>query len=170
MVVQQQTVRSGIDDRLAMTAAVLALLLAVGNLIGTARVGWTAVKGPGELDNSLALFTVLGGAVMTFALVYGAYHELRRDETGRHVLFLAAVVQVGLGALGLLAAVTSYDSGYGIRWFAEGSSAHAALDALTGLPGAVTAIVHDNAAGAATALVLGGLLLIPLLLVTAGKD
>ncbi|MGW5308368.1 hypothetical protein ACWEVD_17595 [Nocardia thailandica] len=170
MVVRQQTVRSGIDEWLATTAAVLALLLAAGNLVGTVRVGWTAVKGPDELDNSLALFTALGGAVMTFALVYGAYHELRRDETGRHVLFLAAVVQLGLGALGVLAAVTSYDSGYGIRWFAEGSAPHAVLDALTGLPGAVTAIVHDNLAGALTALVLGGLLLIPLLRVAPGQE
>ncbi|MFC6011768.1 hypothetical protein [Nocardia lasii] len=141
-----------------ITGAVVAAVAALGNLVGAFVIARAFFDDRGLLDDSLAGFTVLGALVLAAVLGYSAVLHARGDETGRWILFVAAIVQIALGILGLLACLLNYDPGYGIHWFERASDLRAILDAGTFLPGAVTALVTHSWLGALAALVLGAVM------------
>lgn len=131
----------------SVTATVSAGLAAVGaaaNVLGLLILGASFVSDPGRYDNSLAVATALGAALLAVALGYGALQMLRRADEGRWMVLLASGAWLAFAALGLLAALTGYRSDYGIRWSAEGGTGVDIATATTGLPGVVTAFVHGD--------------------------
>lgn len=157
MVVQETKTKTG--EVPAIIAVCVAEVAAVANLLGAVVLVRAFLRDSALLDDSLTLFATFGALVSGFALGYGGFLLARRDETGRWVLLVAGAAQLGLGVLGLLAALTAYDSGYGIHWFAEASVSRSVLIGCGGVPGAVTAIVNHSWAAALTATALGALVL-----------
>lgn len=141
----------------------LAALGALANLVGALVVGVGVLRHAARYDNSLAGITVLGGLLLTFALGYGALLVYRRDESGRFAILLAAGVWTAAGAVGLFGALIGYESDYGVRWPESGGAAADIATSTTGLPGAITALVHSDVPPNLT-----GLLLPVLILVAAG--
>ncbi|MFC4124081.1 hypothetical protein [Nocardia rhizosphaerae] len=153
--------KSTIGEVTAIVAVCCAGLAAVANLVGAAVLLRAFFGDPARLDDSLTLFATLGAMVAAFAFGYGALLLARRDQTGRWVIIVAALAQLGLGALGLLATLLNYDPEYGTHWFAEEPVLRSILVGLGGVPGAVTAIVNHSWAAALACIGLGGLVLLP---------
>ncbi|TCK00930.1 hypothetical protein [Nocardia alba] len=158
MVVLETKSKSG--EVAATIAGCLAGVAAGVNLVGGVILVRSFVNDPGELDDSLTLFATLGALASVFAFAYGALLLARRNETGRWMIMVAAGAQLALGALGLLATLVNYDSGYGIHWFAEETVVRSILIGLGGVPGAVTAIVNHSWAAALSGAAFGGLVLL----------
>lgn len=157
MVVLETKSKSG--EVAAIAAVCLAGVAAAANLVGAVVLVRSFLRDPGELDDSLTLFTTLGALVAMFAFAYGGVLLARRDESGRWAIVVAAGAQLFLGVLGLISALVNYDSEYGIHWFAEESVARSILIGLGGVPGAVTAIVNHSWAAALSGALFGALVL-----------
>ncbi|WP_067857859.1 hypothetical protein [Nocardia shimofusensis] len=146
----------------AATVAVwLAALAAAANLIGLLVLGGSFVTDSGVYDNSLAVATVLGAALLTGLFAYGALRMYRRAEEGRVTVLLGAGAWLAFALLGLLASLSGYESDYGVRWSEPGGAAVDIAVATTGLPGVIDALVHGAWLPSALACVL------PLILVLA---
>ena len=156
--------KSTVGEVAVIVAVCCAGVAAVANLLGALILVRAFLDAPQRLDDSLTLFTTLGALVAAFAFGYGGMLLARRHETGRWVLIVAGVAQIGLGALGLLATLVNYDSEYGIHWFAEESVVRSIPIGFGGVPGAVTAIVNHSWAAALAAVALGALVLVPAVL------
>lgn len=126
----------------ATAACWLAAIAAAANLIGLLILGGSFVTDPGVYDNSLAVSTLLGAALLTGALGYGALGMYRRAEQGRVTVLLAAGAWLAFALVGLLTSLSGYESDYGVRWSEPGGAAVDIATATTGLPGAITASVH----------------------------
>ncbi|MFB7877265.1 hypothetical protein ACFC06_18590 [Nocardia sp. NPDC056064] len=148
----------------ATVAVSLAALAAIANLIGAAVLARAFVRDAELLDDSLALFTLLGALAAAFVFGYGGLLLARREETGRWLVIVAAGTQLALGVLALLATLVDYDAEYGIHWFAPEPLLSSIALGFGGVPGAVTAIVNHSWAASASAVALGVLVGLPALL------
>ncbi|MFD0362103.1 hypothetical protein ACFQZZ_11695 [Nocardia sp. GCM10030253] len=139
---------------MATTAGVLGLIVGASNLIGAGVLLNAFRSDPGKYDNSLTIFATLGALILAFALIYGAILLLRRDETGRYTLIVAAGLMVVIGLAALVCWLSGYESSYGIHWFPEGARSTDAIKSTFGLVGALTALVHQDWLASLTATIL----------------
>jgi len=137
---------------IATLAGTLALLGAVLNLIGVGRLGLDFLHDPGDFDNSLAYITLLGGLLTAAMLTYGAILIFRHDETGRFTVIVTCWVWAAIGVVGLALALVDYSFEYGVEWFAGTGPVAESLFALTGIVGAVTALLDADPIAALAAL------------------
>lgn len=149
--VDSSTEWSGITATVAVWLSVLA---AAANLIGLLVLGRSFLGDPGVYDDSLAVSTLLGAALLTGALGYGALRMFRRAEEGRVTVLLAAGAWLAFALVGLLTSLFGYRSDYGVHWSEPGGTAVDIATASTGLPGVITAYVHGAWLPSAVACVL----------------
>src|SRR5690606_16438938 len=120
----------------------LAALAALANLVGFGVLGASFVSDSDVYDNSLAVLTLLGAALLTGLFAYGAVRMYQRAEEGRVTVLLAAGAWLAFAVAGLLTSVLGYESDYGVHWSEPGGAAADIAVATTGLPGVITAFVH----------------------------
>jgi len=138
----------------AIVALWSALLAALANLIGLFILGGSFFTDPGRYDNSLAVFTLLGAALLAGAFGYGALRMFRGAEEGRVTVLVAAGAWLAFALVGLLTSLFGYRSDYGVHWSEPGGTAVDIATATTGLPGVITAFVHGAWLPSAVACVL----------------
>ncbi|MEU0501995.1 hypothetical protein [Nocardia sp. NPDC005998] len=127
----------------AQTAAVLAVLGGLTDLIGGAALLTDFIGNRSRFDNSLVIFTTLGAALMAFALIFGGVQLWRQDETGRYTLILASGVSIAIGIVGLAFSLTNHEFGLGIFWWSTADH-HAWVSPLFGLVGQTSALIQEN--------------------------
>ncbi|MGY4101702.1 hypothetical protein ACW2Q0_19425 [Nocardia sp. R16R-3T] len=127
----------------AQTAAVLAVLGGLTDLIGGTALLIDFIGDRSRFDNSLVIFTTLGAALMAFGLIFGGIQLWRRDETGRYTLIIASGVSVGIGIVGLAFSLTDYEFGLGVFWWSTADHP-ASVSPLFGLVGQMSALIREN--------------------------
>ncbi|QBS42350.1 hypothetical protein [Nocardia sp. CS682] len=138
----------------ATTAVVLALCAGLLNLWGAGTV-LSALRGESHIDQSMAVFSILGALLAAITLGYGAVLLLRRDETGRYLLILTSGLLTAIALVALACSLTDYQPEYGIDWLPTESHSLEAVNALfNGLVGSVTALLHREWLASLTAAVL----------------
>lgn len=128
---------------IAQTAAVLAVLAGLTDLLGGTYLLIDFIGDRGRFDNSLVIFTTLGAALMASALIFGGIQLWRQDETGRYTLLVATGVSIATGLVGLACSLTDYEFGLGIFWWS--TTDHPLWTSpLFGFVGQLTALIQEN--------------------------
>ncbi|MBF6356868.1 hypothetical protein IU449_20370 [Nocardia higoensis] len=139
----------------AATVAVwFAVLAAAANLISLLVLGGSFVTDSGVYDNSLAVSTVLGAALLAGVFAYGALRMYRGEEEGRVTVLLGAGAWLAFALVGLLTSLSGYESDYGVHWSQPGGTAVDVAIATAGLPGVIDALVHGAWLPSAAAVIL----------------
>ncbi|WP_040793897.1 hypothetical protein [Nocardia higoensis] len=147
---------------IAATVSVwLAALAAAANLVGLCILGASFLSDPGVYDNSLAVLTLFGAALLTGSFAYGAVRMYQRAEEGRVTVLFGAGVWLTFAVVGLLTSVFGYESDYGVHWAEPGGAAADIATATTGLPGVITAFVHGAWLPSLAAVVLPLIVVVP---------
>jgi peptidoglycan biosynthesis protein MviN/MurJ (putative lipid II flippase) len=128
---------------IAKTAAALAILGGLTNLIGAIYLLIAVIGDLGRFDNALAIFTILGATLMAYALGYGGVLLWRQDETGRYIVTVASGVALAIGVVALAFSLLDYEFGLGVFWWTPADHPMYLSPAL-GLVGQITSLVQES--------------------------